>query len=412
LINLLYVQKFGGSSLASSECVFNVAHRIAETYRKGNQVVVVLSAQGCTTNELIRKANEISASPSKREMDMLLATGEQQSVALMAMALHKLGLNAVSLTGSQMGLHSSSTHGAARIKRIDVDRIHSELDRNNIVIAAGFQGVNRLGDITTLGRGGSDTTAVALAAVLKADFCEIYTDVDGVYTADPHKVKTARKMDEICYDVMLELASLGAKVLATRSVELAKKYHVTLVVRSSMSACEGTIIKEATAVESTYVSGIAMDKNTASISVIGINNEPGMAYKLFSLLAKERIVVDIILQSIGRDATKDIAFTVMGNELEKAVKVLSENKSKLGFERITYDDKIVKLSVVGAGMATHPGVASMLFEALYAGGINIVMISTSEIKISVLIDERDADVAAHVVHDKFFSGSTAIDAHK
>jgi aspartate kinase len=412
LINLLYVQKFGGSSLANAECIFNVAHRIAETYRKGNQVVVVLSAQGDTTDNLVQKANEINASPSKREMDMLLATGEQQSVALMAMALHKLGLNAVSLTGFQMGLHSSSTHGAARIKRIDVDRIHAELDRNNIVIAAGFQGVNRIGDITTLGRGGSDTTAVALAAVLKADFCEIYTDVEGVYTADPRQVKTARKMNEICYDEMLELASMGAKVLATRSVELAKKYHVTLVVRSSMSACEGTLVKEVARVENTYVSGIAMDKNTASISVIGIKNEPGKAFKLFSLLAKENIVVDIILQSIGRDTMKDIAFTVAGDELEKTVKVLSENKSKLGFEGITYDDKIVKLSIVGAGMATHPGVASMLFEALYTSGVNIVMISTSEIKISVLIDKRDADLAAHVVHDKFFTGSSAIDAHK
>ncbi|MDR1559528.1 MAG: aspartate kinase [Clostridiales bacterium] len=409
---MLYVQKFGGSSVADAERVFNVARRIADTYRKGNQVVVVLSAQGDTTDELIRRANEINPNPSKRELDMLLSTGEQQSVALMAMALQKLGLNAVSLTGQQIGLRSSSTHGAARIRSIDAERIYTELERNNIVIAAGFQGINRYGDITTLGRGGSDTTAVALAAVLKADFCEIYTDVDGVYTADPRVVKNARKMDEISYDEMLELASLGAKVLATRSVELAKKYQVMLVVRSSMSDAEGTFVKEEAKVESTYISGLAMDKNVASISVIGIRNKPGMAYKMFSLLAKEKIIVDIILQSIGRGATKDIAFTVTKNDLPNAVKLLTDNQPKLGFESISYDDKIVKVSVVGAGMASHPGVASMLFEALYAGGINIMMISTSEIKISVLIDEREADAAANVVHDRFFSGAAAIDARR
>ncbi|MDR2649062.1 MAG: aspartate kinase [Clostridiales bacterium] len=409
---MLYVQKFGGSSVANAERVFNVARRIADTYWKGNQVVAVLSAQGDTTDQLIQKANEINPNPSKRELDMLMSTGEQQSVALMAMALQKLGLNAVSLTGRQIGLRSSSTHGAAHIRSIDPERIYSELERNNIVIAAGFQGVNRYDDITTLGRGGSDTTAVALAAVLEADFCEIYTDVDGIYTADPHVVKTARKLDEISYDEMLELASLGAKVLATRSVELAKKYQVPLVVRSSMSDAEGTIVKEEAKVESTYISGLAMDKNVASISIIGIRNEPGMAYKMFSLLAKRKIIVDIILQSIGRGATKDIAFTVTKNDLPLAVKLLTDNRTKLGFEDISYDDRIVKVSVVGAGMASHPGVASMLFEALYAGGVNIMMISTSEIKISVLIDEREAEAAANMVHDRFFTGSAAIDARR
>ena len=409
---MLYVQKFGGSSVANAERINNVARRIAETYRRGNQVVVVLSAQGDTTDGLIQKANEINPNPNKREMDMLLSTGEQQSVALMAMALHRLGISAVSLTGHQMGLVSSSTHGSARIRRIDPERVFMELERNNIVIAAGFQGINRYGDITTLGRGGSDTTAVALAAVLKADFCEIYTDVDGIYTADPRIVKNARKMEQISYDEMLELASLGARVLATRSVELAKKYQVTLVVRSSMSDEQGTVVKEETNVESTYISGLALDKDVASISLIGIKNEPGMAYRIFSLLAKEKIVVDIILQSIGRGVTKDIAFTITKHDLPRAVEILSENKTSIGFETISYDDKIVKLSVVGAGMASHPGVASMLFEALYAGGINIMMISTSEIKISVLIDERDAESAANMVHDIFFTGSKAIEARK
>jgi len=407
---MLCVQKYGGSSVANAKRIHNVAQRIAETYRKGNQVVAVLSAQGDTTDELIQKAYEITPNPSKRELDMLLTTGEQQSVALMAMALHKLGLSAVSLTGYQMGLITSSAHGSARIRRIDAERIYSELDRNNIVIAAGFQGVNRYGDITTLGRGASDTTAVALAAVLKADLCEIYTDVDGIYTADPRIVKNARKIKEIIYDEMLELAAQGAKVLATRSVELAKKYQVAIVVRSSMSDEPGTVVKEEAKMESTYISGLAVDKDVASISVIGIKNKPGMAYKIFSLLAKDNIVVDIILQSIGRDETKDIAFTVSKGDLRRAVDILLKNKAALGFEDIAYDDKIVKVSVVGAGMASRPGVASMLFEALYAAGINIMMISTSEIKISVLIDEREADAAANVVHDRFFTGRAAIEA--
>jgi aspartate kinase len=400
---VLYVQKFGGSSVADKERVMNVANRIAETAHAGHKVVVVLSAQGDTTDDLLEKAKEINPNPSKRELDMLLATGEQQSVALMSMALATLGVPGVSLTGQQVGIHTSSSHGIARIRSIDTERINYELERSNTVIVAGFQGMDRYGDITTLGRGGSDTSAVALAAVLNADLCEIYTDVEGVYTADPRIVKNARKIDVISYDEMLDLASLGAKVLATRSVEMAKKYRVNLVVRSSMTRAGGTLVREDVKVESTYVSGLAIDKDVASISVIGIKNEPGMAYKIFSALAKEKIIVDIILQSIGRDKTKDISFTVSLNDLERAMELLRANQHSLGFERVSYDDKIAKISVVGAGMATHSGVASMLFEALYSARINIMMISTSEIKISVLIDEKDTDAAANYVHEKFFS---------
>ncbi|MDR1913646.1 MAG: aspartate kinase [Clostridiales bacterium] len=400
---MLIVQKFGGSSLADANKITNVAKRVAETYRQGNQIVVVLSAQGDTTDKLLEKAREINPNPSKRELDMLLSTGEQQSIALISMALQGLGLSCVSFTGPQVGIHTSSTYGSARIRSIDTERVNNELERNNIVIVAGFQGVNRFGDITTLGRGGSDTTAVALAAVLQADLCEIYTDVEGVYTADPRVVKNAHKIDVISYDEMLDLASLGAKVLATRSVEMAKKYRVQLVVRSSMSNAEGTLVKEDVKVESTYVSGLAIDKDVASISVMGIRNVPGMAYKIFSLLSKEKILVDIILQSIGRDKKKDISFTINIGDLPKAMELLKNNQDNLGFEDVTYDDKIAKISVVGAGMATHSGVASMLFEALYSARINIMMISTSEIKISVLIDERDTDAAANYVHEKFFA---------
>ncbi|MDR1000880.1 MAG: aspartate kinase [Clostridiales bacterium] len=400
---MLYVQKFGGSSVADKERVLNVANRVAQTVSAGHKVVAVLSAQGDTTDDLLKKAREINSNPSKRELDMLLATGEQQSIALMSMALAAIGLPSVSLTGQQVGIHTSSSHGMARIRSIDTERINYELERSNIVIVAGFQGMDRYGDITTLGRGGSDTTAVALAAALNADLCEIYTDVEGVYTADPHIVKNSKKIDVISYDEMLDLASLGAKVLATRSVEMAKKYRVNLVVRSSMSRAEGTLVKEEAKVESTYVSGLAIDKDVASISVIGIKNEPGMAYKIFSALAKEKIVVDIILQSIGRGETKDISFTVNLGDLHKAMDLLQSNRQSLGFERVSYDDNIAKISVVGAGMATHSGVASMLFEALFSARINIMMISTSEIKISVLIDNKDTDAAANYVHEKFFS---------
>jgi aspartate kinase len=400
---MLIVQKFGGTSVADAVRVRNAANRVADSRRSGAAVVVVLSAQGDTTDNLIEKAGELSANVSRRELDMLLATGEQQSVALMAIALNGMGYPAVSLNAAQAGIAASSRYGGARIRRIDTERIESELDRNNIVVVTGFQGVNRFGDVTTLGRGGSDTSAVALAAALNADLCEIYTDVDGIYTADPRVVKTARKLSAISCDEMLELASLGAKVLHSRSVELAKKYHVNLVVRSSLTTAEGTLVKEEYAMEGMMVSGVAADKDIARISIVGVKNKPGVAFKLFSLLARRKISVDVILQSIGRESTKDITFTVAKTDMDETLKLLTDNAQALEYDRVSYDSDVAKLSVVGAGMATNPGVASMMFEALYEAGVNINMISTSEIKISVLIDARDVDKAQIAVHDKFFA---------
>lgn len=404
---MLIVQKFGGSSVADSQRVMNVAKRIVDTYKKGNKVVVVLSAQGDLTDELIAKAQEIHPIPPKRELDMLLSTGEQQAVALMSMAIQKLGCAAVSLNALQTGIYSSSNYNNARIKKIETDRLNGELDRNNIVLVTGFQGYNRFGDITTLGRGGSDTTAVALAAVLHADLCEIYTDVDGVFTADPRVVPSAKKIDEISYDEMLELASLGAKILHNRSVEMAKKYGVNLVVRSSLSLEEGTTVKEETKMEKMHVSGLAIDKEVARISIVGIKDQPGMAYKIFSVLAKNKISVDIILQSIGRSNTKDITFTVHKKDLAEAIRLLKEQKSMINYDNISYDDNIAKLSIVGAGMESNPGVASSMFEALFDGDINIQMISTSEIKISVLVDQKDVELGANLVHDKFMKSDFA-----
>ncbi|NLK97616.1 MAG: aspartate kinase [Epulopiscium sp.] len=398
---MLIVQKFGGSSVANVERVFNVAKRIIETYKQGNDVVVVLSAQGDTTDELIAKAHEIDLHPSRREMDMLISTGEQISVALMAMAIQKLGYPAVSLNAFQVGMHTNRTHSNARLKKIHTERIEAELDRKNIVLVTGFQGINRFEDITTLGRSGSDTTAVALAAALRADQCEIYTDVEGVYTADPRIVKNARKLKEISYDEMLELASLGAKVLHNRSVEIAKKYNVELVVRSSLNNAEGTVVKEVCNMEKMLVSGVAGDKNVARISVIGVQDTPGKAFELFSLLAKHKISVDIILQSIGRDGTKDISFTVARDDLHDALKLIKENQERLTAKDVVYSDKIAKVSIVGAGMATNPGVAAMMFEAMYNAGININMISTSEVKISVLIDEKYTEDAMNAIHEQF-----------
>ncbi|HHW66403.1 MAG: aspartate kinase [Defluviitaleaceae bacterium] len=398
---MLIVQKFGGSSVANVERVFNVAKRIIETYKQGNDVVVVLSAQGDTTDELIAKAHEIDLHPSRREMDMLISTGEQISVALMAMAIQKLGYPAVSLNAFQVGMYTNTTHSNARLKKIHTERIEAELDRKNIVLVTGFQGINKFDDITTLGRSGSDTTAVALAAALKADKCEIYTDVDGVYTADPRVVKDARKLKEISYDEMLELASLGAKVLHNRSVEIAKKYNVELVVRSSLNNAEGTVVKEVCNMEKMLVSGVAGDKNVARISVIGVEDTPGKAFELFSLLAKHKISVDIILQSIGRDGTKDISFTVDRDDLHDALKLIKENQERLTAKDVVYSDKIAKVSIVGAGMATNPGVAAMMFEAMYNAGINIHMISTSEVKISVLIDEKYTEDAMNAIHEQF-----------
>jgi len=398
---VLVVQKFGGSSVANAERIFNVAGRIAETYDKGNDVIVILSAQGDTTDDLIEKAKEISDRPSKREMDMLLSTGEQQSVALMAMALHKLGYNAVSLNAFQVGIATTSDYSNAKIKRIGRERIRQELDRKNIVLITGFQGVNKFDDITTLGRGGSDTSAVTIAAAMGADLCEIYTDVDGVYTADPRIVKDARKLDEIGYSDMAELASLGAKVLHTRSVEVAQKYGVELVVRSSLTRAEGTVVKEDSKVEKMLISGVASDKNQAIITIRGLDDQPGRAFEVFSILEKHGISVDIIVQSNGADDTANISFTVDAENRKYALDVLTKHRHLIRANDITSTTGVAKVSIVGAGMATHPGVASLMFEALYDAGANIKMISTSEIKISVVIEEKEVENAIVAIHDKF-----------
>ncbi len=407
---MLIVQKYGGSSVANSERIINVANRVIEAYKNGNKVVVVLSAQGDTTDELIAKSKEINPNPSKREMDMLLSTGEQQSVALLAMAIHSLGYPAISLNAFQIGMLSTSNYSNARIRRItEVNRITSELERNNIVVITGFQGFNRHKDITTLGRGGSDTSAVALAVALKADLCEIYTDVDGVYTADPRVVKNAKKLKEISYDEMLELAALGAKVLHYRSVELAKKNKINLVVRSSLTKEEGTLVREVNKVEKMIVSGIAIDKNTARITVLDVADKPGVAFQVFDVLSKENISIDIILQSVSDgDTKKDITFTVEESDLERAVDLLLQHKSQIMFSDLTFDKKIAKLSVVGAGMAETHGVATSMFEALYDAGINIDLISTSEIKITVLVDEDRVDEGCNVVHEKFLATNIKI----
>jgi aspartate kinase len=399
---MLVVKKFGGTSVADKERIFNVARRCIEDYQKGNDVVVVLSAMGKYTDELIDMAKDINEIPPKREMDMLFTIGEQMSVALMAMAMNKLGVPAISLNAFQVAMHSTSVYGNARIKRIDTERIRHELEQRKIVIVTGFQGVNKYDDYTTLGRGGSDTTAVALAAALHADSCEIYTDVDGVYTADPRKVKNARKLDVVTYDEMLELATLGAGVLHNRSVELAKKFGVQLVVRSSLNTTEGTIVKEGAKMEKMLVSGVAGDTDTARVAVVGLKDEPGVAFKLFNALAKHNINVDMILQSIGRKGTKDISFTTSVENADEAAKIINENFSN--FESVEVDKSVAKVSIVGAGMQTNAGVAAKMFEALYDANINIRMISTSEIRVTVLIDESNTERAMNAIHDKFDLG--------
>ena len=398
----LIVQKFGGSSVANAERVAHVAGIIADTYRRGNQVVVVVSAQGKTTDHLIAQAEEVNPHPSKRELDALMATGELASMALTAMALERLDVPAISLSGWQAGVHTDSTHGAARVSRIDTERLRNELDKGNIVIVAGFQGVNRYDDVTTLGRGGSDTSAVALAAALGADLCQIFTDVDGVYTADPRIVPNAIKIDEITYDEMLELASLGANVLHNRSVEMAKKYNVNLEVLSSMTGAEGTIVKEVTDVEKLLIKGVTKDVNIARISAMGVSDQPGIAFKLFSLLAKNKINIDIILQSVGRDGTQDISFTVAAKDADETVRLLEERKGTLGLKSVVCDRDVAKVSIVGAGMETHAGVAAQMFEALGEANINIQMIATSEIKISVLIAADEANKAVAAIHRSFY----------
>ena len=400
----LIVKKFGGSSVANAERVFNVANIIIDDYKKGNSVVVVVSAQGDTTDDLIEKANEINPDgASKRELDMLLSAGEQISIALLAMAIEKLGFPVISLLGWQAGFATDSNHGIARIKKVNAERIRNEIAKRNIVIVAGFQGINKYDDITTLGRGGSDTSAVAIAASMNADKCQIYTDVDGVYTADPRKVSNAKKMGAITYDEMLELATLGAQVLNNRSVEMAKKYNVELEVLSSLENKPGTIVKETVKMEKTLIRGVAKDCNVATVSVVGLKDTPGIAFKIFNKLAQQKINVDIILQSVGRDSTKDITFSVPKSDAKTAMDSLAALKDSLNYKELTKDETIAKISVVGAGMESHPGVASKMFEALYDAGINIRMISTSEIKISVLIDAEYADKAVKVVHDAFIN---------
>ena len=400
---MLIVKKFGGTSVGNKERILNVAKRCIEDYQKGNDVVVVLSAMGKSTDELIDMAKDINPTPSKREMDMLMTTGEQVSVSLMAMAMGSLGVPAISLNAFQVAMHTTHRYGNAQLKRIDTDRIRNELEQRKIVLVTGFQGIDKFDNVTTLGRGGSDTTAVALAAALHADACEIYTDVDGVYTADPRHVKGARKLDEVTYNEMLELATLGAQVLHNRSVELAKKYNVKLEV-SSFTGHPGTKVKGvAKRMEKTAVSSVAKDKDIARIALVGVPNEVGTSFKVFSLLAQNHINVDIILQGIGHEEGKDICFTVAEGDLKKAAELLESHKAELRFARLETNADIAKVSVVGSGMINNPGVAAKLFEALYDAHININMISTSEIKISVLVDKKDADRAVQAVHDKFFA---------
>ena len=399
---MLIVKKFGGSSVRDAERLQNVARIVTDAYRQGNEVVVVVSAQGDTTDDLIAKAQEINRKASKREMDMLMAAGEQISIALLAMAIEAQGCPAVSLLGWQAGFVTNSTYGSARIKRVTAERIRTELDKNRIVVVAGFQGLNRYEDVTTLGRGGSDTSAVAIAASMHADLCQIYTDVEGVYTADPRKVPGARKLQEITYGEMLELATLGAQVLNNRSVEMAKKYNVELEVLSSLNPVPGTRVLEEAKMEKMLVKGVAKDASVARVMLVGLPDEPGIAFKVFSLVARAHVNVDIILQSVGRDGTKDITFTVPEDSGADAVDALRDYCARVGAKDLRYDTDCAKVSIVGAGMETHEGVAAKMFEALSDAHVNIEMISTSEIKVSVLIARSDADRAVAAVHKAFF----------
>ena len=398
----LIVQKFGGTSVRDAERINNVADIVTSAYKEGNDVVVVVSAQGDTTDDFIEKAAEINEKPSKREMDMLLSAGEQISASLLAMAIERMGYPVVSLLGWQAGFDTTSDYGNARIKKVDAARIKKEIDKRRIVVVTGFQGVNRYGDMTTLGRGGSDTSAVAIAATMHADLCQIFTDVDGVYTADPRKIPGAVKLPSISYDEMLELATLGAQVLHNRSVEMAKKYNIELEVLSSLTRSRGTIVKEESIVEKMLISGVAKDDNIARISIIGVPDKPGLAFKIFSKLASKGVNVDIILQSIGRNGTKDISFTVEKNKMEDTLTLLQDYTERWGASSIVADDNVSKVSIVGAGMESHPGVAAEMFEALFSRSVNIQMISTSEIKISVLVHKSDSDRAVEAIHQKFF----------
>ncbi len=398
---MLVVMKFGGSSVADLEKIRNVADRCIRRWKEGNQVVVVLSAMGKTTDGLIATAGEITDRPSRREMDMLLSTGEQVSVALMAMTMIRMGVSAVSLNAWQAAMHTTSVYQNARLKRIDTERILKELDANKIVVVTGFQGINKYDDVTTLGRGGSDTTAVALAAALRADLCEIYTDVDGVYSADPRIVPNAVKMKEVTYDEMLELASLGAKVLHNRCVEIARKFNIPIVVRSSMNENEGTIVKESTKMEKMLISGVAGDKNIAKVSVAGMRDDADSTFRLMNLLAQHSINVDVMIQSIGKDGTKSVSFTLNRSELGEALELINGNLDYLGAKKVSSRENVAKVSVVGAGVSTNPGVAARMFGALASAGINSGMVTSSEIRITAVIREEDADRAMRAIHEAF-----------
>jgi aspartate kinase len=400
----LIVQKYGGTSVGNPERIKNVARRVAEFRRRGDQVVVVVSAMSGVTDGLIKMAKDITGLPSEREMDMLLATGEQQTIALTAIALHAQDLPAVSLTGAQAGIVTDGVHTKAKIQNITPKKVHALLDAGNVVIVAGFQGETSEGQITTLGRGGSDLTAIALAAALKADLCQIYTDVDGVYTADPRIVPGARKLSEIAYDEMLELAGSGAKVMQSRSVEFAKKFGVVFEVRSSLNDNPGTLVKEETkSMEGVVVRGVALDKNQAKITLAGVPDKPGTAARIFKALADGNINVDMIVQtaSHGGAGSTDISFTADKPELLKAAKVLDSLKAEVGFQQFVTDEKIGKLSIVGVGMRSHSGVAAKMFETLAQLGVNIDMISTSEIKISVVVSLDRGEEAMKAVHAAF-----------
>jgi aspartate kinase len=398
----LIVQKYGGSSVANPERIKNVARRVARYRKKGHELVVVVSALGDTTDELIELAAKISRNPPEREMDMLLSTGEQISVALLAMAIHELGYGAISLTGSQVGIITDTAHTKARIVKIEADKIHQELKRGKIVIVAGFQGMTPQQDITTLGRGGSDLTAVALAQTLRADECEIYTDVEGVYTTDPRVEQKARKLDEITYDEMLEMASLGAQVMQARSIEVAKKFDVPIHVRSSFSDKSGTmIIREVENMEDVLVTGITLNKNESKITICDVPDRPGIAAKIFNQLAEGGINVDMIVQNVSHTRQTDISFTVPKPDAVRAVKLTKKGAREIGELEVLQDDDIARVSIVGVGMKTHSGVAAKMFETLAKEKINIEMISTSEISISCIIKKKFSEMAVRALHAQF-----------
>jgi aspartate kinase len=398
----LIVQKYGGSSVADAQKVRGVARRVVETAKAGHGVVVVVSAMGKTTDGLIRLAHEVTPTPPEREMDMLLATGEQVSIALLAMAIDAVGHKARSFTGEQAGIRTDAAHTRARIVGIDGDKVRRALDDGYVAIVAGFQGVTQEDDITTLGRGGSDLTAVALAAALRADVCEIYTDVDGVYTADPNIVPEAKKLDRISYDEMLEMASLGAKVLQSRSVEFAKKYGVPVHVRSTFKMDPGTLVtREEPNMEAVVVTGIAHDRGQAKVTIRGVPDRPGIAAQVFGTVSDHGIVVDMIVQNVSRDGLSDISFTVPRADRPTVVATLEEVAKRIGAESVTYDDRIAKVSIVGVGMRSHSGVAARMFRALSREGVNIHMISTSEIAVSCVIEDKYVELAVRALHDAF-----------